>query len=287
MTKVLVLGAGGIVGQHMLLSEPSTVRAMYTRKTEHMPWFGVDLNTNELDHVLRTYNPDVIVNLAGENRVDVVEADPDEYKFINAIVPGMLAAWCYKYKKRMIQASTQGIFSGDNPPYSPHSRAHPLTQYGIQKAIAEDAVLAAKGTIVRLTFVLGVRPFQGIGRRNPLEDMLEKDHQLQVNDRFFSPLFASDAAEILWEEVTSPSGSAIIHAGNPIKCSRYSIAGDLKYHTHGAIEHTIKPVSHEFFEGIAPRPQNTTWAYGSKYKTRYEDGLLSAYFEWKRLNESN
>lgn len=285
--KVVVFGASGIVGQHMIKFQPKNVNPIYTKRSGDgifVSFTGADNVINFLDSI----NPDVIINLSGENSVDTVESSPDKFLNINVNIPKNIKNWADLHKKIYFHISTQGVFSGELSPYSPTSAPDPITQYGIQKFQSEQNVFDSEYTkIIRLTFVLGVRPFQNIGRRNPFEDMIEKKNQLQVDDRFFSPLFAQDAAQILWEEVEKLNlKDKIIHLGNPLKCSRFSIASDLKYHTHGAIDNKIMPVSHEYFTGIAARPKDTTWEINSSiFKQNYEEGLLSAYFDWRNLNK--
>jgi dTDP-4-dehydrorhamnose reductase len=299
--KVLVVGAGGIIGQHMMEREPALKSPpIYTRRTLDNPLFdSLDITADEwvVNKQLDEWDPDVIINLAGENRVDVVEADPDAHYKVNVRGPLGLAWWCKRRGKKMIQVSTQGIFSGENAPYKPFDPSHPLTAYGKQKAELETSIWGFNQpqceedigkrfiTIARLTFVLGVRPLQEIGRRNPLEDMIEKPKQLQVDDRFFSPVFAHDAARVLWEEALHPRDEGIFHIGIPRRVSRYMVAADLKYNLHGAINPDIQPISHEYFAGIAERPKDTTWAEGSRYYESYEDGLVTSYLQWKKLNK--
>ena len=203
-------------------------------------------------------------------------------------MPVDICQWNKINNKYFIHCSTQGVFDGESSPYSPMDIPKPITEYGKQKYLSEKMVLSYENTEVdRLTFVIGIRPFQNIGRKNPLEEMIEKENQLQVNDRFFSPLFAEEAADILWERAlgNNRNSDRIVHLGTPIKCSRYTIASDLKYNSHGNIKASIQPVSHEHFPGIAPRPKNTTWEFGKcLYKNRYDDALLNAYIQWNRMN---
>jgi len=285
--KIVVFGAGGIVGQHMIKFQPKNFDAVYTKRSADGPYIAFSGSDNVFDF-LNAIDPDVIINLSGENSVDVVESSPDMYWNINVKLPKQIANWTDLNKRTYLHVSTQGVFSGENSPYSPGDLPDPITQYGKQKFESEKNVFKSEFTkIIRLTFVLGVRPFQNFGRRNPLEDMIENKNQLQVNDRFFSPLFAQDAAQILWEEAEIINlNNKIMHLGNPVRCSRFSISSDLKYHTHGAIENKILPVSHEYFTGIAARPKDTTWASGTSiFKQAYEEGLLSAYFDWRNLNK--
>lgn len=288
--KVLVLGAGGIVGQHMLMQEPERHDVVYVRRPAgHLPrpYVGLDLNGRVFEF-LDEIKPDVIVNLAGENRVDVVESDPEAGYWVNLVVPMQLAAWCKDREAHLIQVSTQGVFDGTAPRYGPHSDPTPITEYGRQKAAAERAVVDIapdRTTIARLTFVLGIRPFEGIGRANPLEEMFTKPVQVQVNDRWFSPLFATDAADILWQ-LTWEQPGGIVHVGTPVRTSRYEIATSIVHATHIHPDQAPKvtPVSHEFFEGIAPRPIDTTWEYGARHCFTLYEGLLEASIDLNRRN---
>jgi len=116
--------------------------------------------------------------------------------------------------------------------------------------------------------------------------MIEDEVQLQVNDRFFSPLFAEDAAKILWKRALnfSDTKEKIVHLGIPMKCSRFAIARDLKYNLHGCINPKIEGVSHEHFKGIAPRPKDTTWCK-SLHIGSYEEGLMSSYLLWEKVKK--
>jgi dTDP-4-dehydrorhamnose reductase len=287
--KVVVIGASGIVGQHMMLTQPSDIDVVYTRRTGGGDWIQLNVGVDDVNSWLDEVNPDVIVNLAGQNIVDVVEGDPNESVQVNVNLPLILARWSDNNNKFFIQGSTQGIFSGNNPDYTPESKPHPVTWYGKQKAAAEKLVLLFnKSEIVRLTFVIGVRPNPNVGRKNPLEMMMEQPSQLQVDDRFFSPVFAYDAAAVLWDRVglCGSDGKKIVHVGNPIRCSRYSLVSDLKIASDGKLDINIEPVSYTHFISDVPRPRDTTWKEGTAlYKSDYMDGLKQCYLEWEKLNK--
>jgi dTDP-4-dehydrorhamnose reductase len=232
----------------MRLYQPN-VDAEYYRRSTDLLHTGIDLTATR-DYPL---DADVIVNLAGENRPDVVEKDPAQYREINVNVPERIAAWCDQYGKHYVHISTQGIFSGDNPPYGPDSRVEPINEYGKQKAEAEVRIRGFRNwTILRPTFVLGIRPLPHIGRQNPLEQMLENPTGKQVNDRWFSPLFAREAALAIWQAVMSPAPRQIIHLGTPVPVSRYDVAV--------AAGGQPEAVSHEYFVGFAPRPRDTHYS---------------------------
>jgi dTDP-4-dehydrorhamnose reductase len=117
--------------------------------------------------------------------------------------------------------------------------------------------------------------------------MMEQKEQLQVDDRFFSPVFAYDAAMILWDTALhfEESDQKIIHIGNPIKSSRFSLASDIKTASNGKLDTEIKPVSYTYFTSNVARPKDTTWEDGtSLYITDYMYGLEKCYLEWETIN---
>ena len=255
--KVLVLGASGIIGQHLRLCVPDGVEPVWVRRIADAITRGCDLTSpRHLVQLLRETQADVIVNLAGESSPDVVERDHAKYEAINVGLPAALADWCRHNGKRLIQISSQAVFSGDEPPYSATDKDFPVNLYGQQKVGAEEAVLAASQQVIRLTFVLGIRPLPHVGRQNPLEAMLEGQSP-QVDNRWFSPLMAWDAAEQIWREVVEPSGEPLIQCGIPERWSRYEIAK--------LVNPNVQACKHEDFADIAPRPVNTTYV-GSRWK---------------------
>lgn len=264
-TKIVVFGASGIVGQLMRLCVPySEVDPHFFRRDADLFFHGLDLtDRNRRGRLLKELHPNVIVNLAGENRVDEVEGDPDKFADINAAVPGELAHWCDVNGAHLIQVSSQAVFDGKNPPYGPGSPRTSVNVYGWQKIEAEDRVRQhSNWTIARLTFVLGVRPLPCVGRENPVEQMLTLPEQKQVADAWFSPLFAWHAASELWGLVAQRPKKITVHVGLPIRVSRYQVA--VKINTEEIdgkfqVKANINPSSVNDFSDLAPRPIDTTW----------------------------
>lgn len=264
--KVLVLGSSGIIGQHLRLCVPETATPVWHRSRGDAAHIGFDLTRGDITEFLEEIMPEAIINLAGESSTDYVEKNWRDTLDINVSLPRVLASWCDRFNVRLFQVSTQAVFSGTNPPYLPTSKCYPVNRYGCQKLAAENAVLEYPNTIiVRPTFILGVRPFN-TGRKNPLEAMLEGQSK-QVDDRFFSPLFARDCARMLWSVVGHDQGeSRIIHLGIPQKTSRYQIAQMLG--------ENVLALPHDSFFNLAARPVDTTYdAAGTRWKTGLEEGL--------------
>jgi dTDP-4-dehydrorhamnose reductase len=271
--RVLILGATGIIGQHMRASCPAGVSPIYTSRGGQSCAFAMDATDQDaLEYWLWLYKPSVVVNLAGESNTDKVERNPAAYERVNVGVPAALARLSDILRFRLIQVSSQAVFSGKRPTYGLNAELDPINEYGKQKAAAETAVLAHERTmVVRPTFVLGIRPDPTIGRPNPVENMLN-GQRAQVDDRFFSVSFAPDVAEVIWRAVTEPDHRRVVQAGVPVRVSRYMVA------THLGLD--VDAVSHEDFPGIAPRPFDTTYACGD-HSMSYEEGIADCLQRWE------
>lgn len=275
--RVLVLGASGIIGQHMRLCMPPGVEPVWHRRTADRLHVGADLTDRRaLARLLHDTWPDVVVNLACEGRVDVVERDASATEYINAQLPAVLAGWAKNARRHLVHVSSQAVFDGWTGPFGPESGTGPINAYGRQKASAE---VAMKGngacTLVRPTFVIGVRPLPHVGRTNPAEDMLAGQRR-QVHDRWFSVLFARDAARLIWDAATRRPGGRH-HLGNPEALSRYSCARRLGCPAEQA--------SHDDFSGAAPRPVNTAYR-DSLWLSGLDEGFRQIMSDWNGTTEA-
>lgn len=270
--KVLVLGAGGIIGQHLMVSVPGGVEATFTRRTASHLYEALDLTEpwDKVSQFLDSHNPDVIVNLAGESRPDVVEKDPAASLVVNSLVVANISGWCDGTRKNLIHVSSQAILD-------------PVNVYGVQKSEVEKNLekYAQNWIIVRPTFVLGIRPFPGVGRENPAERLLSGCEKQSVSDRFFSVSFAWDVAEYIWKLCTSPVTRRQVHCvGHPERLSRHELAARLGVQT--------ELISHDSLSGLAPRPLDTSGAYAHAQRTgTLDENLLRLKSEYEaRTNDT-
>ena len=109
--RVAVLGCGGIIGQHMMISVPEDIEPLFVRKHPFPLSTALDLeNWDATKAWLDEQRPDVIVNLAGESRPDVVERDDSSYLFLNGALPTILSLWATYEKAHVVHVSTQAVF---------------------------------------------------------------------------------------------------------------------------------------------------------------------------------
>lgn len=287
--KIAVLGAGGILGQHMIECVPEGVDATFTRRRDTRNCVGVDLTKPaERMAFLNHCKPDVIVNLAGEGRTDVVEKSPSAYESINVRVPEALAIWVQHHKSYLVQVSSQGVFDGHFAPYARTSLRAPINMYGDQKMRAEDLVIQHTDSycIARPTFVLGARPHLREGRPNPFEQMLMQTEQRQVADRWFSVSFARDAAHVLWQLALDKAPQRIEHVGHPFRFSRHELAVVIAV-TAGHEAHIVAVEHDKEFPHLAQRPLDTTYAPGCLAINPFPINLHTAIDNWRRVSKES
>jgi dTDP-4-dehydrorhamnose reductase len=147
--------------------------------------------------------PDIAVNAAAQTRVDWCERNPEEAEEGNAVVPALLAEACKKRGIRLVQVSTDYVFSGDSRiAYREQDEPKPRTVYGRTKLEGEQRVLttSADSLIVRTSWLFG----RG---RNFIAAILAQAHERRagradgplrvVGDQYGRPTYARDLAEAI------------------------------------------------------------------------------------------
>lgn len=159
--KVLVLGANGMLG-----SMVSTVlSAAYDVEMTIRPGAAVHvgmpalpvhrvnlLDSDELLPTLTAVRPDCVINCAGvikqrSDSLEVLRTFP-----LNALFPHRLAHYCATIGARMIQISSDCVFSGKTGYYDDHAPSDVDDVYGVSKRVGEvggsDHVLTLRTSII-------------------------------------------------------------------------------------------------------------------------------------------
>jgi dTDP-4-dehydrorhamnose reductase len=149
--KVIVLGANGMIGHAMFrglrkysdLDVYGTVRSagavrhfdVLEKEALHV---GINvLDTDALVKLLRTLEPDVIVNCVGLINKFASSKDPVQALPVNAIFPHRLARICDLAGVRVVHISTDCVFSGAKGNYLETDLTDAKEMYGVSKAIGE------------------------------------------------------------------------------------------------------------------------------------------------------
>ncbi|MEH1031085.1 dTDP-4-dehydrorhamnose reductase [Micromonospora profundi] len=150
--RVLILGATGMLGHTLLrsLSEAaeldvygcarstSVTPALFPGHLRQQITPGVDVtDPGALRRILTELSPDVVVNCVGviKQRPDVEDA-PNTIA-VNALFPHVLARECAAQGTRLVQVSTDCVFSGRHGDYREQDIPDPYDLYGRAKLLGE------------------------------------------------------------------------------------------------------------------------------------------------------
>jgi len=157
--KILVLGANGMFGS-MVLSQLSSIDSHEVVGTVRNPTTDQDnitvsidvLNEPALLGVMNEFKPDVVINCTGLIKQRSEASDALQIFPINALFPHRLAQICADFQARLIQFSTDCIFSGKEGNYSDDAEIGVSDFYGLSKYVGEvkdqDHVLTLRTSII-------------------------------------------------------------------------------------------------------------------------------------------
>lgn len=165
MARIAVIGAGGMLGHvasrvlardHQVIAvvrsqpQPGSPLAAALLGAEVVP--GIDVRASgAVDHVLGHHRPDVVLNCVGLIKQRPEAADTALAIELNALFPHRLAASAEAVGARLIQVSTDCVFSGRRGGYREDDQPDPVDTYGISKWLGE--VTAAPHLTIRTSII--------------------------------------------------------------------------------------------------------------------------------------
>lgn len=280
--KVFVTGGTGLLGHHLVKTAPAAYDIDCTffplNKKDCISYkcgkHHLDVSDNEsVLATIRKIRPDYVVHTASIANVDYVEKHKEEAEETNIGGTMNVIRACQETGAGLIYISSNAVFDGRHPPYSEEDPVRPLSYYGSLKVKEEELVghSGLKFSIVRAILMYGWN--LEVERKNPvtwLLDELNSGRMINmVDDIFCNPLFVMDSVRAIWKIVESGK-EGVFHVGGKDELSRYQFALTVA-DVFSLDKKLIRPVKNEFFAGIAPRPENTTY---STEKIKRELGIF-------------
>ncbi|MGW5637232.1 dTDP-4-dehydrorhamnose reductase [Streptomyces sp. NPDC003832] len=256
----LVTGAGGMLG-HDVLTE---LRA----RGEPVTGAGHDtLDITEQASVERAFTahrPDVVVNCAAWTAVDDAEQDEAAALRVNGDGPRLLARACAAHGARLIQISTDYVFSGQSrtTPYPEDHPPAPRTAYGRTKLAGE---LAVREELPDASVVLRTAWLYGVHGRNFVRTMigLEADRPTVdvVADQRGQPTWSADVAALVADLGPRGGVNGVFHATSSGETTWYGLAREV-FGLLGADPDRVRPTDSAAHPRPAPRPEYSALAHG-------------------------
>jgi len=220
--KILVTGKNGQLGSELKKTCPSNVELICFGSKE------LDIsNAEQVNELLITHSPDIVINAAAYTAVDKAETDTDTAYAVNEQGAANLANACKNIDAKLIHISTDFVFDGTSTmPYTASDATNPLGVYGASKLAGEQAIneiLGSQATIVRTAWVYSV--FGNNFVKTMLRLMAEKEQLGIVGDQVGTPTWAAGLANMLWALVAKASSEQVLNTENTATILNWTDAG--------------------------------------------------------------
>lgn len=268
MQTVLITGANGFVGSYLSRQLLDDYKVVATGKGPSR----LDINhtnfryesfdftrENEVDAVLSTCQPDVIIHAGALSKPDECELDREAAYRTNVAATTYLLKEAVRYKSFFVYLSTDFIFSGEEEGmYREEDPAAPVNYYGQTKLEAEGAVkqYPFNWSIVRTVLVYG-KPHGG---RDNILTMVAKHlaagKPLRIfNDQVRTPTYVEDLTQGI-KTLIEKRATGVFHlSGEDVRTPfqmAIEVAGHLGYDCK-----LIEKVTEQTFSQPARRPLRT------------------------------
>jgi dTDP-4-dehydrorhamnose reductase len=240
----------------------------------------VSVNSHELDitnqdlveESVDSLMPEVIINSAAWTDVDGAETNESAAHAVNALGPRNLAIAACKVGARLVQVSTDYVFSGEGTaPWSEGAEHNPQSAYGSTKSEGEKFVLGSHPSgsyVVRTAWLYSAQ------RKNFAKTMTKlalngAGEVRVVNDQVGQPTFTGDLAKQIIELVVSDSPVGIYHGTNSGQATWFEFAQEI-FKLAGADVSRVLPVSSSEYLRPAKRPSFSVLGHDAWAKTTVE-----------------
>jgi len=213
MNKILVIGAGGQLGQ--------CLKTVAERRGISEIVFPVEqeaniLNQELLNSLLEKEKPKFVINCAAYTAVDKAEDEVDLSKAVNETGAANLAKACKANGATLVHISTDFVFEGNEVKLlKEEDAANPINVYGVTKLDGENAVI----DILDEHFILRTSWLYSEYANNFVKTMLklgaERDELGIIADQVGTPTYAVDLANTIFDIIQSENKSyGLYHYSN-------------------------------------------------------------------------
>lgn len=252
--KVAILGAAGQLGIEL-------EREFRTAGWKTSAWDRNEVDITDaaaVEAAIGALLPDVVVNSAAYNMVDVAEHEPQAAFLVNASAVRNIALACRQADAMLVHFSTDYVFDGTaNRPYVETDAPHPLGAYAVSKLAGEYYARAYldRALVIRTSGVFGPGGLR-TARGNFIELILRQasEHRVirVVEDHVASPTYAPALANRTVAMVERDL-TGIVHCGGGRAVSWYEYASIV--FREAGLKPTLHPTNEMEFRTAARRPR--------------------------------
>ena len=253
MKKILITGAGGLVGK-------ASIEHCLARGDEVVAYDHQSLDIGDalkVDAVVASEQPDALINCAAWTDVDGCESDPAKAERANALGPENLARACRHADATLLTISTDYVFDGLKEGfYTQRDQPRPLSVYGRFKLEGERRSQAehARTIVVRSGYIFGP------GGRNFLSTIVARakrgERLKAITDCWGTPTYARDLAMRL-RELVEFDLPGVFHVVNGGEGATFETFTREALRIAGCEPGFVESVSMNSLARPAPRPRNS------------------------------
>ena len=298
MSKLLVLGANGLLGQSIIRRfqneyeiSMSSIESESSVSHFGLPYFQVDLSVRyDVADLIQNVQPDLIINTAAMTNVDLCETEREKTWKVNVKAVENIIDACGKLSPTIIQISTEYVFDGNYAPYNEMDDVNPINYYGRSKMSAENIIrnCSLEYIIARTQVLYGT----GIDVRENFVtwviNALQKNENIRVvNDQKGTPTYVNDLSNGLYKLIKQRE-FGLYHISGKESISRYDLALKIA-EIFGLNAELIEEITTEDLQQKAIRPVNSSFTLNKfTNRTRWEThGITDGLNLLKRELEQN
>ena len=285
MEKVLIIGGSGLLGSALVGLFPNAYFTFNHTEMNVANSFKLDISEQgALELLLEKVRPRTVIVTAAMTDVDRCELDPEMADRINTLPFITIVKYLSRVGGKVIQVSTDYVFSGEAGGYMEYDKREPINVYGKSKMKAEDIIIGSgiDHTIIRTSGIFGAR--ESSGKVNfflwVYKSLLNGKDISIVKDQYYSPTMNTNLAEAI-AEIYDKDIDGILHFSSIDRVSRYDFA--LLIADAFSLNHDlIKPTLMSKMKWVAKRPRDSSLNSERAMKTlankplRVSEAIISA-----------
>jgi len=271
LKKICVVGASGLVGQNLIKKiQGFDIIGTFNNtpvNLENTPIIQLDVTKYESCQQILKFNPNFIINATAISDVDYCEKFKEKAYSVNVLGVKNLVKIAKKLQCKLIQISTDGIFSGRNESYVEDDIPNPLNYYGQTKLESENEVRNLSDYLIcRTNLLYGYVSQTKLNERSNyskptnfvlwvLSQLNKKNHIKIVNDQFSNPTLVDNLSKII-ELSLKNNLVGLFHTTDVTCISRFEFAKKIAL-KFGYSESLISAISSKELNQFATRPSKT------------------------------
>lgn len=229
MTEILIIGASGLLGQHLLNEAEarhcSVTGTYFSEEVAGLVRLDIQ-DAYAVDTIIRRTRPDIVMLSAAMTSIGECEKNRSQAQSVNAEAPLEVAKTCRRVGAKMVLFSTANVFDGKSESADENLPPNPVSTFGKTRLQGELNVLGAlpDSLVIRTCMNFGWNRLRS--RENEVTRLI---HEIRCGKRvelstarWTTPSYAPDVAKHLFDLLRMEE-SGIYHVATKSRLTEYDM----------------------------------------------------------------